>query len=124
METDFDHLNFHDSHILKLELLLDMSDLESFSVWIDYIENYNTHKTSVRRLTFEDCREIRLINHLGFVRNNSIAEAGTLLDSDLLNASETAWRNVGLVSTNWKHFYMTTNTGSRLDVIAAGFYFE
>jgi hypothetical protein len=96
-ELTFSDLNLHDSSVLGLNLTLDRNEPESFEIFLRYIENYETLRTSRRRMAFTDCRKVRIEGHLGFVRGNSILSGEVIEHSDLLAQTYSAWENSGLV---------------------------
>ena len=124
MKIPFSNLNLHDSAILQLDIVLDATRGESLTIWLKYIENYESKTSSPRKLMFVDCREIQLSSHLGFAQGHSIDRGDMMLESNLLTQVRLAWANSGAELSAWKHFYISTHTGSRLDVIAHDFILE
>jgi hypothetical protein len=122
-ELTFSDLNLHDSSVLGLNLTLDRNEHESFEIFLRYIENYETLRTSRRRMAFTDCREVRIEGHLGFVRGNSILSGEVIEHSDLLAQTYSAWEKLW-PRRAWKHFRLLTNTRTKIDVVAGGFEFE
>jgi hypothetical protein len=59
-EQTFNDLNLHDSRVLQVRLSLDLSDNESLEIFLKYLESYDTHRTSLKRITFLDCRTVRI----------------------------------------------------------------
>jgi hypothetical protein len=53
-EQTFDDLNLHDSRVLQVRLSLDLSDNESLEIFLKYLEDYDTLRTSLKRITFID----------------------------------------------------------------------
>ena len=122
-EPAFDELNLHDSSLLRVRLSLDLEENELLELFLKYIEDYCPLKTSLKRVTFRDCREIRIVGHLGFVRGNSILQGESIGDTELLHQTRSTWERLG-VRDFWQHFRLLTNTGTEIDVIAAGFTLE
>ena len=119
----FNDLNLHDSRVLQVRLSLDLEENELFEILLRYIEDYATLRTSLKRIRFVDCREVRIVGHLGFVRGNSILTGKDLEDSQLLADTYSKWERLK-PRRAWTHFHLLTNTGTEIDVIAAGFEFE
>lgn len=122
-ELAFSDLNLHDSRVLLLRLSLDLEENELLELFLQYVEAYYPLKTSLKRMTFIDCREIRIVGHLGFVRGSSILQGDTIGDLELLDQTRSKWERLA-VRDLWQHFRLLTNTGTEIDIIAAGFKFE
>ena len=122
-QLTFNDLNLHDSSVLRLLLSLDLSGNESFEILLDYIDSYETLSTSLKSITFTDCREVRIEGRLGYVRGNSVLSGEVIEHSNLLAETRSRWEQLG-VRGAWKHFRLLTNTGTKIDVVAGGFEFE
>lgn len=122
-EQTFNDLNLHDSRVLQVRLSLDLDENDMLEIFLEYVESYDTHRTSLKRITFIDCRAVRIEGHLGHIRGNSIYRGHDTEHSELLAQTYLQWQKMG-VSGTWKHFHLLTNTGTQIDIIASGFKFE
>lgn len=80
------------------------------------------HRTVQHNMVLLDCYEVHIVGHLGFIRGNSILTGEDVEDSQLF--AQTRSKLEPHVHGLWKHFRLVTNTGTEIDVIAAGFEFE
>ena len=125
-EPTFNDINWHDSSVLKIELDLDLNEDERFEIIFQLIEDYHTLKTSWKRMKLHDCREIRIKGHIGFRGGNSIQSGEIMAGSELFSETYSSWKRMGLEveEGHWKHYHFLTNTGSEIDIVAAGFVLE
>jgi hypothetical protein len=64
------NLNMHDSELLRI--LIERTDI---TMLINYIDDYETQKTSRKTLIFRDCTNFVMKTHLGYASPDSILGA-------------------------------------------------
>jgi hypothetical protein len=113
-------LNLHDSDLL--EIVVDRANraADQITLRLDYIEDYESMRTTEKRLVFSDC--VKAIFNMNFKVStpDSVDRGFEVVPSALLEATRENLGKIGLVLDGAvKHFRIEMNTtGSHLDILA------
>jgi hypothetical protein len=110
-------LNLHDSELIDFVIRNDETSV--VIVHLDYIEDYETLRTSKKSLVFRGCVKVIVDANL-VVSPDSLRTGYELESSEILDDIKNKFSRVGIPIPNYlKHFYLETNSNaSVLNVIA------
>ncbi len=117
-------LNLHDSVITRIEIPRAGNRHDTVALYVEYIEDYETMRTSNKVLEFSDCYSFRADLHFGVNSPDSILRATVVASSELLETVKKGLERLPgkQIPSQLKHCCIeTSTTGSTIDVVASGF---
>ncbi len=113
-------LNLHDSELLEIVVDRVNRDADRITLRLDYIEDYESMRTTEKRLVFSGCVKAVFDMNFKVATPDSVNVGTEIVPSSLLEATREKLRKAGLTIDNAvRHFRIETNTtGSALDILA------